>query len=377
MKTVLHVINGLGDGGAEGVLFRLLKHTSKINHVVVSLSAADKYYDPITQLGIPVVCLNASGLGSLPRVVISLYRTIKKYQPDVVQTWLYHSDLLGGLTSKVVGVSNVVWGIRHTDLVPGVAKKQTIVVARLCAYFSSIIPNSIVCCAQKALDAHELMGYSKNRMVVIENGFDLSHFAFSETLNKATRSAYGLQPDDFVIGCVARFHPQKGHCVLLEALSILRHRYGIRFTCLLIGNGLDSSNTILCDRIDRLGLTQNIKLIGAVNDVASIYNALDLHVLPSISGEGFPNVVAESMSVGVPNVVTDVGDAKVIVGRYGWVVDAADPEELAEAIHNAVLTLSNETTRSMYSAGARMRIAENYSMDRMTNKFLEIWKVNI
>jgi glycosyltransferase involved in cell wall biosynthesis len=101
-------------------------------------------------------------------------------------------------------------------------------------------------------------------------------------------------------------------------------------------------------------------------------NALDLHVLASL-GEAFPNAVAEAMACGTPCVVTDVGDAAHIVGDTGWVAPPRNPEALAAAIEEALLTFER-VPRETLSSRCRARIVENFGMRRMTDSYSALWR---
>src|SRR5690606_24672905 len=133
------------------------------------------------------------------------------------------------------------------------------------------------------------------------------------------------------IGMVARYHPQKDHGNLIDALKRLKHNHQNTFTCLLVGDGMTQGNIELKQRIEQAGLGKNVMLLGPRTDIVAIMNALDIHVLSSL-GEAFPNVVAEAMACGTPCVITDVGDAALIVGDTGWIAPPCNDSALANAI---------------------------------------------
>src|SRR5690606_13176523 len=125
--------------------------------------------------------------------------------------------------------------------------------------------------------------------------------------------------------------PQKDHQNLFVALSILRQR-GWPVKCILVGRGLNHSNELLAENLRRLKLEDCVELASTRNDIHRLMNAFAIHVLPSSSGEGFPNVVAEAMACGVPCVVTDVGEAAGIVEDTGRLISPKDLEALANSI---------------------------------------------
>lgn len=366
-----HVITGLGEGGAEAVLYRICKHEKSCRHYVVSLTDAGTYGPKLEAIGVSVTTLNMSSPWNSLLAFIRLVRLLRREKPDVVQTWMYHGDLFGGLASYLAGIRSTVWGIRHTTLEPGKSKKTTILIAKILAKLSWWLPVKIVVCAQRAMEVHEALGYDRNKMRFIPNGYDLLDFHPGLEVRGALKASLMLDPSIPLIGAVGRFNPQKDYANLLSALTILRDR-GVLFRCVLVGTGLDASNSQLVERITQLGLTDHLQLLGRRDDIPRIMNALDLHVLSS-SSEAFPNVVAEAMACGTPCVTTDVGDAAYIVGDTGWVVPPRNATALASAIAAAIEESSDFEKSYSRSVSARRRIEENFSMERMVASYTNCW----
>ena len=369
---VFHIITGLNDGGAEAVLYRLCKHNQANRHHVVSLSGEGKYGPMLEALGVPVTTLNMSPGRPSPLAFIRLVKLLRHEKPDVVQTWMNHSDLFGGLAARAAGIRALVWGVRHSTLEPGKSKKTTIWIAKFLAKLSWWLPAKVVVCAQRAMDVHEALGYDRRKMRFIPNGYDLADY--HPGLDPWSELKASLAPDHSIplIGTVGRFDPQKDHANLLDALAILRDR-GISYYFTLVGTGLDSSNSEMAEWIAQHGLLDHVQLLGRRTDIPNIMNALDLHVLPSAFGEAFPNVVAEAMACGTPCVVTDIGDAAYIVGDTGWVVPPRDASALAEAIAAAIEEMCDAGKASVRSLHARRRIEENFSIERMVNAYSVCW----
>lgn len=368
---VIHIISGLTDGGAEAVLYRLCKHDQANYYYVVSLSGAGKYGAKLVALGVSVTTLNMRPGRPSPLAFIRLVRLLRRIEPDVVQTWMYHGDLFGGLAARVAGIRSVFWGIHNTTLETGKSKKTTIWIAKLLAKLSWWLPVKIVACAQRAIDVHEALGYDRSKMRFIPNGYDLADFKPGLDPQGELRASLFSDRSIPLIGTVGRFDPQKDHANLLDALVMLRDR-GVVFQCVLVGTGLDSSNAQIVELIFQRGLADRVQLLGRRNDIPSIMNALDLHVLPS-AGEAFPNVVCEAMACGTPCVVTDVGDAAYIVGDTGWVVPPRDASSLAEAIESALRDVMNAEQSSYRSSRARFRIKEYFSIERMVGSYTAEW----
>ena len=371
-KKVLHIITGLDDGGAEGVLTRLCLHSSRARHVVISLMDAGKHGPLLTRSGIAVHCLGMNpGMPSISRL-FRLVRLIHAEQPDVIQTWMYHADLLGGIAGRLAGVRRVFWGIRMSSLGEGKSSRLTRWIVHLSALLSSWVPEKIICCANKAVSVHSELGYQNDKLTMIPNGYDLSRFNEAPSEGHRVRRELGLSSGVFVMGMVGRFDPLKDHLNLLDALAKVTERE-IDFQFLLVGKGLGSENATLRARITDLDLQDRVQLLGPRTDIPAIMNALDLHVLSSCS-EGFPNVIAEAMACGVPCISTDVGDALEILGDQQAVCPARDSTALAELI----ISMADQWRRDSVSwqmrrSSSAERIRECYSMDRMVSAYESCW----
>jgi len=371
-NKVLHVITGLGDGGAEGVLTRICSASKGVDHVVISLTNEGKYGEALKLSGVTVYSIGMNPGKPNPLAIIRLFRIIRAEDPDLVQTWMYHADLIGGVVARLAGVRRVYWGVRQSDLLSGAAKKSTIMVARICARISDIVPEKIVCCAFKAKELHADLGYSPEKLVVIPNGYDTCQFAPNPTRRAVQRAELDIGEGEILLGMVGRFHPQKDHENLLRALYVLKQK-SVKFRCLLVGKGLSIDNLWVIKKLDELGLTDSVLLAGPRKDIPTIMNALDIHVLSSKS-EGFPNVIAEAMACGLPCVSTNVGDAEIIIGESGVVCNSEDSQKLAEGI----MALVNEAQKSpgqwrRRKTSARTRIADKYSLDRMVMQYETVW----
>lgn len=368
---VFHIITGLDSGGAEGALYRLCVADKENRHHVVSMMDGGKYGPMLEAQGISVICLGMPRGRLTLKGLQRLRKLLRTERPDIVQTWMYHADLVGGAIARLAGVRNIIWGIRHSDLASSGTSRSTVAVARLCAWLSRWLPRNIICCAQKAADVHAAFGYDAKRLHVVPNGYDLERFRPDPDARTAVRSELGLAQDQQVIGFVARYDPLKDHGNLLQALALLKER-GQAPACLLIGTGMDEGNAALSSLIAGLGLNGQIHLLGQRSDIPAMMNALDLHVMSSAS-EAFPNVLAEAMACGTPCVSTDVGDAAVIIGDTGWVVPAQDSAALAEAISHALQECDTPDWGDRKSS-ARTRVEMRFSMDRMIKSYRAIWR---
>jgi glycosyltransferase involved in cell wall biosynthesis len=370
--NVLHVITNLDDGGAQTVLLRLVAADPDDTHAVVSLTDEGLFGARLAAAGARV-----SAVG-LPRGRVTaagftrLVRAVRAARPDVVQTWMYHADLLGGVAARLAGTRAVVWGLRNTDLDPGRVTRQTRLAARACAAVSRAIPRRIVSCSGRAARAHAALGYPADRIVVVANGYDLGAFAPDAAARARVRADLGIAAGQVLLGMVARWDPHKDHTNLFEALALLAAAGAPDWSCALVGRGMDADNPELASLLGRHGIGARVLALGPRFDVPAIMSALDLHVLSS-AGEAFPNVVAEAMACGTPAVVTDVGDAALIVGETGWVAPPRDPRALAAAVRDALRALADPAGRAARAAACRERIALQFGLERMVAGYRAVW----
>lgn len=373
MKKILHIITGLKNGGAEGVLYRLCKHDKSCNHIVISLTDEGKYSSLLEQEGIETHCLYIGRGFTFPLALWRLFNLLRKHKPDVVQNWMYHADLIGGIVARLAGIKHVFWNVRHTALEPGKSKRSTILIAKMCSFLSNKIPKKIMYCAYEAQIVHEAQGYQQGKGYVVPNGYDLTKFSISTAIGKEFREAVSVNDDDFLIGMVGRYNPQKDHENLIHALGLVRSS-GIEFKLVLIGVDLDAKNQEVIAQIEMHNLFNNVLLLGQRTDIPSAMNGLDIHVLSSSFGEAFPNVLAEAMACGTPCVTTDVGDAALIVGDTGWIVEPKKPYLLAHAIVQAMEDKKADVEGwVLRQKNCRNRIVENFNIEKMIEHYHNTW----
>ncbi len=370
---ILHIITGLGDGGAELTLYKLCKYDKLNKHFVISLKDREKYFLLLKKLGVKVYSLNMK-FYSIYKFFF-LIKLINSLKPNIVQTWLVHADFLGGIASRLAGIKNIIWNVRYSDIKTGKSKLTTILIIKILSKLSYLIPLYIIIVSKRAKKIYELIGYNKKKLVFIPNGFDLSILKVDKIQKINFRKKVKIKRNVPIIGTVARYDPQKDHLNLLNALSIIRSK-NINFKCILVGSNMNHDNNDLISKINKLKLSKYISLLGSKNNISQVMNGLDLHILSSSYGEGFPNVIAESMACGTPCVVTDVGDSGLIVGKTGWIVPPNNSIKLSQAIEKAI----NEVGTSKWfirSNKARMMIKDKFSINNMLTSYNKIWiKVN-
>lgn len=376
---VLHIITGLSQGGAEAMLTKLVKELSQkscTEHRVVSLTDDGIYGKEIRSFGIDVKSLGMKRTRWLSYVqIMELRQLIREYSPDVVQTWLDHSDLLGGIAAKSVNRRTpVFWNIRHSN--PGIystrpLRKGAAYVHRL---LSRWVPDRIIVNSHAGMQMHEKAGYSNRKMICIPNAFDTEKFMIDRSCSVLHgRGLERVHPSAKIIGMVARYNSLKDHGTLLRAFkSVLERRKDV---CLLLcGANIQDQNRRLVEQIKQLGIQNHVKMLGPIAYVSEFMNSLDVFVLSSVS-EGFPNVIGEAMACGIPCVSTDVGDAARIIGDTGWLVSPGDHAAMGAAILEAINEPGEDAAERRNAC--RTRILDHYQISQIANNYYAVWQSSL
>lgn len=332
---------------------------------VISLTGLGPVADKISSLGIPVHDLGMTRGRPHPLLLWKLARQLRDMSPDLVQTWLYHSDLIGGLAAKMAGGIPTSWSIRQSNIDSDSNKRSTLITAKICAILSAWLPVKIICCSHAALESHVTLGYSRNRMVVIPNGFDLDKFRPDTDARLSVRDELNLSHNTPLVGLVARFDPQKDHKNFIDAAGIVNANHPSA-DYILCGADITPQNELLMSWINHHGLAKHFHLLGNRDDMPRLISAMDVAVSSSL-GEGFPNVVGEAMACAVPCVVTDVGDSARIVGDTGRIVPPRNQTALAHAIHE-LLQMPQES-RMVLGRLSRQRVEQNYSLGSVVRQY--------
>lgn len=351
----MHVIAGLGLGGAEGMLRSLVTcgRPERPEQVVVDLLADGEHATSIRAAGVRVHELGM-GRGRPSLLALArLARLIRAGRPDVVQSWMYHADLAASLALMLSGrrrATRHYWGIRCSNMESenhgplfGVVRSAT---RRMSGWPDAVVANS-----EAGREFHRAMGFRPRAFLLIPNGIDTDVFRPDPIARRRVRATLGISERAFVVLTVARSDPMKDHATLAAALT--RIPGDVHWLC--AGNGTEA-----------LKPQPGLHLMGPRMDVPSLYAAADIYAQTSAYGEGFPTVLAEGMAAGLAPVATGVGDAATIIGDTGVVIPPRDPESLAFAIAALV---ADRTRLQANGNAARAHIVARFSLDRAVAAF--------
>ena len=300
---------------------------------------------------------------------LRLSKLLRDRRPDVVQTWLFAADFLGGLAARLAGCRVLLWSI-HSVEVSSVSSRATRLFRTLNAKLSWWVPARIVSVASAAVRSHVEFGYDPSRFVVIPNGFDLQYLQPDPGARQLQRAVLGIGADELVIGWVGRYNAAKDCETFLRAAGLLIQQHpGLRF--LMVGRQIDVANVELMVAVRAVGLEGRLILSGEQRDVRPYYAAMDIFCMSSLT-EAFPLVLGEAMCMGLPCIATDVGDSAMLLGEAGKIVPARSPRDLAEGLRDLVQMDAQQ--RAAMGEVARERAAAQFSLVASCERYQSLYR---
>ena len=375
---IIHIINSLRKGGAEGNLYRLCKvhkkkYQNKVKIFIITLISNGYYENDLKKKGINIVSLDIKGyqIIDILKKIILFRKFIKKNNPDIIQSWMYHSNFISLFIQKTF-YQKLFWNIRHSELNIQISKKITIVLSIICGLFSRFIPNKIIYCSERSIFFHkDYHFYEKNKASLIYNGFCDRSYYNSKKLKTRFRKKYKFKNQDIVIGFAGRYAKQKNIQSLLVAFSKIIKKNRI-YLC-MVGSNININNKELITLISELKIRDNVFILNEQKNLLEFYNGINFLVLPSHS-ESFPNVVAESMLCSTPVLSSNAGCAKEIINNFGFVMNNNDEKSIYKNILKVIKIFKYDKKKWKFiKKNARIRIKNNYSIEVMAKKYFKTW----
>ena len=341
----------------------------ELEQLVINLGRAGVVGERLARAGVQVRSLELRRSLRLLGRLRTLVRALRAADGAlVVQTWLWHADLLGGVCARLAGNRRVVWNLRNSMPRHAATKASSRLVARACAWLSRSVPARIICNSRAALEAHVAVGYCERKCVVIPNGFDLRLFTSSADARTELRARWQVAPAEHLVGMVARVDPMKDHATFIRAAAqVVQQAPQTRFVLVGAGVAADPAIKLL---LTQTGLSERFILEERRADVQQVMSALDVFCLASLS-EGFPNVLGEAMACALPAVGTDVGDVRDILQDERLVAPVGDPQRLAACITH-VLQLSPEARRALGLA-QQQSIATRFDIEQVWQQYRALY----
>ncbi len=357
-KSILHIIPKLGQGGAETQLIELIKGSGE--HNVCQLLEGGPLIPLAQKTGAKIFSVKMSKTFPDPRVFYRLSKIYSMTQPNIIYAWMYHSALIVSIWKKLFLKKNIplVWAIRCSNMETKHYPYQLKATIRGCKILSRY-PNMIVYNSTTGAKVHDELGFVSQRKKIIFNGIDTERFKPRLNIREKLRNKYNIPSESLVAIHVARVDPMKDHATLFKAFKLAKKKIK-SFYLVLVGRGTE----------DILNLPAQVLALGSIHDVSSLYNLADISVSSSSFGEGFSNVIAESMACGLIPIATNVGDANNILGTNGFIVSPKNAIELSEAFIK--ISELGIDIRQNIKIQSTKRIVKNFSIDLMQNSYMKI-----
>ena len=359
-------ITDLRVGGAERCLVELATglDRQRFRPVVYALEPPPKKEQvsclaALRAADVEVHCLGARRNWEIFRVLRHLTRLLAARRPRIVQTFLFHANVIGRIAARRAGVEHVVCGIRVAEP----HRRWRLWVDRLT---DRLVERHVCVSRSVARFAQAKARLPPEKLVVIPNAVDLRQYP---ARHPADLRSCGIDPGRRVVSCVGRLDQQKGLPWLIRSAPAWLGRLpGVDL--LLVGEGpLQRKLERICRQS---GLSDRVHFAGWRGDVPEILAASDLLVLPS-AWEGMPKVVLEAMASRLPVVATDVEGVRELLGP------AADDQTVrygdSRAFAEKVVTLMEDSRRAAEIAGQNRRRCEHkFSLARMVTAYEQLWE---
>jgi glycosyltransferase involved in cell wall biosynthesis len=357
--TIVHLIEGLGRGGAERRLVNDVKYLDKarFRNIVCTLGPPHHLVPEIRSLGIPVHCLDSSSSASPMKRFSRLIRLLRRHRADILHTQLFRADIYGRLARLVCRPMIVITTLQGSEHEPGTEYLYS-AKRRLAHSLTGICNDAFVAVSAFVKEsAMRNLRLSADRIRIIPNSVDIEEFPNIRQGNaNGKREELGISPQERVILTVGRLDPPKGHRFLfLAAGEILRAFPELKL--LVVGDGPSRSSLEALAR--ELGIAEKVVFTGVRPDVRELLSLADVFVLPTLS-EGMPVTLLESLASGVPAVASRIGPTEEVIedGVNGLLVPPRSPEALADAV--LVLLRNSERAQAMAERG-RLLVHEKFS----------------
>jgi glycosyltransferase involved in cell wall biosynthesis len=346
---------------------------------VLTVSADGKELAAIKSTGIPHQIINLTRKISPIEDTIALWKMIqliKSFKPDIVHTHTPKAGLIGMMAAYICRVPirlHTVAGLPVMEA-QGLKKSLLILTEKItCFCANNVYPNS-----------NGLMDYMvnnfksfKNKFKVLgkgsTNGIITAHYTLTPEISVLAddlKSKYNIQPSDFVFCFIGRLVGDKGINELINVFDNLPKNSKCKL--LLVGMQEPELDPLTANCLEIIHNNKNIISLGYQDDVRVALAASNVFVFPSYR-EGFPNVVMQAQSMGVPCIVSDINGCNELVTHQesGLIVPVKNETALQEAMY----ILMNDTEKcKSFASIARENILQHYEQSQVWNYILKEYK---
>ena len=354
----------MGMGGADKQILQISEELQKRGHeiVIISLTELGNMGYMAIEKGIEVKCFNNNGKKTNFISFIKIFRYLKKWNPDLLTTFMYHANVSGKVIGKLIGVP-VITSIRNEKF-GGKLREKIEAGTNFLAKTSTT--NSRI--AAKSLVKRGIV--SSEKMHLIHNGIQIEEYQLDFSTDKSIqkRNNLNIGENTFLWLAVGRLREQKDYPNLIRALSLIENS---DFRLIIAGKGLLQEK--LQNLVASLGLADKVKFLGARNDIAELLQIADGFVLSS-AWEGLPNVLMEAAAAAKPIVATNVGGVSELlpVEQHRFLLPANDSDSLAEKMQE-LMGMPEELLKKIGKSNYQF-LAENFALGKIVDDWEALFR---
>lgn len=368
MTRIAFIINDLSFGGAQIQTIELANNLAKRNYDIMmfSLGPEDKLKNTISPAVKTVLIGKKSYLDF--KALSRLVKEIKGFKPESVVCVNSYSTFYGYFAHLLSGIAFKRISVQHTTIITGWREKLKNIMYTV---IMNKMDKLVFVCNNQLKHWIEEYRIKPTISKVIYNGIDLEKFENFDTDISNIRQSLGFKPEDIIIGINAVLRPEKKHEDMVDALELLvKEGYPIKL--LFIGDGIRRG--FIEDYIKSKGLTDRVVITGFLKDVRPYLACVDISALTSTAVETLSIAALESMAMGKPLILSDIGGARELVdqGVNGIVYTAGNVIELYKSIKYLI---DNGITHSM-GENSRIKVKKLFSREMMTEKYEELLKIS-
>lgn len=358
MINVIHVLSDSNIGGAGIVLLNILRSYNREKlQISVILPKDALLVNEVKKLNVNVIELDGINENKLTLANIKLFKnTFKELKPDVVHT---HSSIAARIAAKELKIPVV--NTRHC-----LEAKKKFPKNLVYSFLNNKLSDISIGVSKATVDNLIQDGIKEEKCKLVYNGAS-PVYKSSDDEKAQIKEKYSICPTDLIIGTVGRLEEVKNQKLFLEMAAKLLNKNS-NYTFIIVGTG--SLENELKQYAANLGIQNKVVFTGYLNNVSPILNILDVFVLTSNS-EAFPLSLLEAMSLSKVCVSTPTdGPSEILCGTNGLITSDFSSDSLFESIADI---LSNDEKRKLVEENAKTTIDNNFTLEIMSNKLLEIY----
>lgn len=292
-----------------------------------------------------------------PQAIVSLRALIADHRPAILQVNSSRDSWIGAVTVRLVRPRPRLLRMRHIS-----APLNRNWMTRL--LYRRLFDMVVVTGGDKTKrELVERDGLAPDRVAAFPIGLDVNYFRPAAP-EQDLRHEFGLPKGHLLVGLISYLRSYKGHEYFIEAAGMLAGRRR-DVTFVIVGEGPEEA--AIRARIEQLGLSERIRMLGFREDLLNVFRSFDLFAIPSVEGDTIPQVLMQALAIGLPVVSTTVGSIPdvVIDGETGFVVPPRDAAALADRIARL---LDDGELRSRMGVQGRSMVERSYSLERMLDR---------